>query len=143
MAVTLELDADTGDLALRGSSLNVLSGAQATRQNVLKSFEVVRGQFGLNTLAGFPVSQVLTSAALLDADPESGGVGQTTSIVRDHLRSSDGATGIAGVAQTIGAPLVEIDESLPGLRISASLLDETSVQLTVQQGLAITSGEIA
>lgn len=140
MAVTLALDPDTGDLALRSSSLVLLQGAQATAQNIEKSLQIVRGTFGLNKGAGFPLNQVLTVGALVDDSNSVTDLGSVTTIVRDHLRSTDGSTGVAGVSRVLGSPSVILDESLPGLRIKAVVLDESSIEITVDEALTLGIG---
>ncbi len=136
MTVTLALDPDSGDLLIRGGSLVLLQGAEATAQNIATSLLTVAGTFGLNQGAGFPIDQVLTVGALDDTAAGSTS-GIAAAVVRDHLRSSNGATGVAGVVNVIGSPTVTVDETLPGLRVTAVVLDETAIEIVVDDIVAL------
>lgn len=142
MAVTIGLSEETGDLDLSTGGFKLLSGPQATRQNILQAQKTVRGTWGGNILTvGFPISAVLTAGMLLESNGDGNALSALTPIFRDFLRAIDGTTGVTGVVKVLTNPEVSIDETMRVLKYSVTVLDETSQPLDLVGDIDLTGGE--
>lgn len=141
MAVTIGLSEETGDFDLTTGGFKLLSGPQATRQNIIQAQKTVRGTWGGNILTvGFPVSAVITAGMLLEAGGDANALQSLTPIFRDFLRSIDGETGVTGVLKVLTNPEVSVDETTRILKYTVSVLDETSQPLEIAGEVDLTGG---
>lgn len=134
MPATLALDPSTGDLDFRTGGLRVLSGPAATAQNVAVSFLTERGAWGLNPVrVGFPLAQVLLVAAYSGGGDA--GLARASSLASDHLRTSDGTSGVTGVLRVLRLEPLAVDDGT--MFVDATVQDVTGAVLSVAEEVEV------
>lgn len=121
MAATLQYDEASGEL-VHGGRMRLLTGVEATVQNLKTAFRTERGTFTLDQRVGFPANLVLRQGLIV--------IGSVGTIVDDvALRCS----GVSAVLQNSTAERAKVD-GVDVIKVTGLVvLDRTGESLEVEE----------